>query len=530
MSRSGEAWPNPWVDRLERQLEALDGPLVQILDWPGTGKRLLLAELSARGGHEVPPVALRDAGLLRRAAREARQAGSPWLLCRHWPHTADPLVPGPVLDELMLRPLLVFSSHHRRTLEGSSASVLGPRALLLAEDEVLALWRSFTGEGLGGERCRDFLTVTGGWYRPLLLAARAAAQGRPVTADPSSWLAVEEISEFLRWEVLEGVSLGDEGEREQLREELFSRGMKVSGSALQGHLPGLLETYLQRAPDRPRKASSLAGEDHRTEALPSPAASGSNAGPSFDVRLFGTPSVQRRDASGASVEVRWELRRAFKIFAFLASRREHQAAREELFEAVFLEQSAGSIRRNFHPTLSYLRRNLVGSGGKPQVVQYRQGTYRLNPEVDWHFDVARFEALAARATDQKARGQLEACAATARQAWGLYRGPFLHGTYDSWAVERRDSLQTTYLSLLRDLGESYESLGRLPEALDAYRAVLVEDSLEETLQVAIMGIYAALGRRDLVRRQYDRLTGLLMEELGVEPLPRTTAEYHRLMG
>ena len=36
-------------------------------------------------------------------------------------------------------------------------------------------------------------------------------------------------------------------------------------------------------------------------------------------------------------------------------------------------------------------------------------------------------------------------------------------------------------------------------------------------------------RRDLVRRQYDRLSNLLLEELGVAPMPETTREYHKLM-
>jgi DNA-binding SARP family transcriptional activator len=44
-----------------------------------------------------------------------------------------------------------------------------------------------------------------------------------------------------------------------------------------------------------------------------------------------------------------------------------------------------------------------------------------------------------------------------------------------------------------------------------------------------MRLYGQRGRRDLVRRQYDRLAGLLRQELGVEPLPETSDEYHRLM-
>jgi DNA-binding SARP family transcriptional activator len=44
-----------------------------------------------------------------------------------------------------------------------------------------------------------------------------------------------------------------------------------------------------------------------------------------------------------------------------------------------------------------------------------------------------------------------------------------------------------------------------------------------------MRLYASQGRRDLIRKQYDKLCTLLLEELGVEPLPETTEEYHRLI-
>ena len=84
--------------------------------------------------------------------------------------------------------------------------------------------------------------------------------------------------------------------------------------------------------------------------------------------------------------------------------------------------------------------------------------------------------------------------------------------------------------MLRELGDLYQRLGRVEEAVDAYRSVLVEDPLQERVHVALMQLYAGQGRRDMVRRQYDRLCAMLLDELGVEPMPETTREYHRLMG
>jgi DNA-binding SARP family transcriptional activator len=126
-------------------------------------------------------------------------------------------------------------------------------------------------------------------------------------------------------------------------------------------------------------------------------------------------------------------------------------------------------------------------------------------------------------------GRDEEAIAAWEAAWSLYRGDLLEGFYDRWLADRREDLRRRHLALLRGLGAAYERRGSLAEATDAYRAALVEDPLQERLHAALMRLYARRGRRDLVRRQYERLSALLREELGVEPLAETTDEYHRLM-
>ena len=105
----------------------------------------------------------------------------------------------------------------------------------------------------------------------------------------------------------------------------------------------------------------------------------------------------------------------------------------------------------------------------------------------------------------------------------------LQGYDDAWITTRREQLQRLYLNLLRELGGLYSDLDRLVDAEDAYRSLLAEDPLQEAVYVSIMRIYSRRGRRDLVRRQYERLCSILLEELGVEPMPATSDEYHQLM-
>jgi DNA-binding SARP family transcriptional activator len=252
--------------------------------------------------------------------------------------------------------------------------------------------------------------------------------------------------------------------------------------------------------------------------------------PAYQVRLFGGPMVFQL-GDGGDREVGWKLRRSFQVLAFLAASPDLQAGREDLEEAVWPADGERTIDRNFHPTLSHLRRALERErrGLAPPPLLFRGGIYRLNPEIDWDIDLQEFQRRLAEGRQLVARGDEGAAADTLQRAWKLYRGPFMQGYYEAWVASRREETQQLYAELLRELGDLSVRLERADDALDAYRAVLLEDPLQERTHLAVMRLYAGDGRRDLVRRQYERLCTLLLDELGVEPLPETVQEYHRLM-
>lgn len=290
--------------------------------------------------------------------------------------------------------------------------------------------------------------------------------------------------------------------------------------------PDDLATVLQQRPGVYPRLAAWAG---RAPAVKDEASSV----PGFRVRLLGPPEVVLEPDH----EVHWSLRRALLIFAYLAVAPERSATREELVSTFWEDAGEPEIRKNFHPTLSHLRSSLRGKSGRAraqpkgpaQPVPFRRGVYRLSEAAVWKVDAVRVGELAEEGRRARRQDRLTDAAEVWKQAWSLYRGPFLEGFYGSWVEETRGRLHRTYLALLADLGGALAQLGRAEEALDAYRAVLVEDPLEEPVHAAIMRLYAAGGRRDLVRLQYDRLTALLRRELGVEPLPQTTSEFQRLM-
>ena len=130
------------------------------------------------------------------------------------------------------------------------------------------------------------------------------------------------------------------------------------------------------------------------------------------------------------------------MLAFLASSPGLQAGREELIEAVWPTEGERTIERNFHPTLSHLRRALEGGNrgkDRPAPLLFRNGVYRLNPEVGWEIDILELSRLADEGKELAGRGESEAAAETWQRAWKLYRGPFLQGYYEGWVASRRES-------------------------------------------------------------------------------------------
>lgn len=547
------------LERLLHRIELLETPLIQIWGWPGSGKSGLLSAFLAVHEGEVSGLSadeLSDSAAVRAAVDAAWRAQVRWLVALGDPALADPAPanPGHRLREAArrLRPgqRLIFAGERRvRGLEELPGAVIPPQELLATPGEVSALWHLLAGEIPDPGAAARLHAASDGWYRPLQLALEATGGGGLDAATPEQLLDIAPVRFFLRHEVAGTFSpaemeallaapeergagetgLGDEGWRLLEERGLWLEGPEPPES---DRMPRLLAAYLDRERRR-RGVGRSRPAPASPERVPEPAAAPPDApaprSAVYSLGLLGAPFARRRDADGER-DLDCRLRRSFQVLAYLGSAPGLEAEREELIEAVWPTEGEHTIDRNFHPTLSHLRRALeAGRKDEVQPLLFRGGVYRLNPEIGWEVDAVELKALVEKGKKLSLRGDLAAAADAWRRAWTLYRGPFLQGHYEAWVTERRESYQRQHLEMLRELGDVYLRLQRPDDAMDAYRSILVEDPLQERIHLALMQVYADQGRRDMVRRQYDRLCTLLLEELGVEPLPETTREYHRLM-
>ena len=529
----------PQIDRLLARIESLDAPLVRLWGWPGSGRTAVLEALLARHGRRataLPLAAVASEETLREALAAAHEVDVRWLVASGGP-------PGDRLADaerwLLPGQRLVFPAGRRGGPGSLPAGIIPPQEMLLTDREAADLWHLLTGAELSPEGARSLRAATDGWYQPLRLAIESTGGADLEEADAEALLEIPSVRLFLRHEVLEAFADEDRdllldapdmrppagATGEEAWHLLDDLGLWIEGPE-RDCMPRLLAAALERERRRRRPGGVSSPRTIRTEPGPETTPT------VYFLGLLGSPLARQRDEEGER-ELDWRLRRSFQVLAFLASSPGLQAGREELIEAVWPTEGERTIERNFHPTLSHLRRALEGGHkgkDRPAPLLFRNGVYRLNPEVGWEIDALEFIRLADEGKELAGRGDPEAAAVAWQRAWKLYRGPFLQGYYESWVTARRDVYQPRYLELLRDLGNLYVRLGRNEEAMDAYRSYLVEDPFQERIHVEVMRLYAGQGRRDLVRRQYDHLCRVLLEDLGQAPTEETAREYHLLMG
>src|SRR5262249_53990906 len=99
---------------------------------------------------------------------------------------------------------------------------------------------------------------------------------------------------------------------------------------------------------------------------------------------------------------------ALHIFCYLCSRRNHRAPKETLVDLFWSDADSETVARNFHPTISHLRKALNSEQVmKKDFVLYREGAYLLNPQYRYQMDTEQFESLLGESTRRSANWQPE---------------------------------------------------------------------------------------------------------------------------
>ncbi len=247
---------------------------------------------------------------------------------------------------------------------------------------------------------------------------------------------------------------------------------------------------------------------------------------SISLQFFGSPHIER---DGRPVTT--DTRKAVALLAYLAVTRDHHA-RETLAALLWPEMDDERARAALRRTLSAVR-TLIGE----EAIDANRETAALADVPSLWADVWAFEDAVADVERHHRSGDTvcEGCLQSLSEAVALYRDDFLQGfslrdsaEFDDWQLAQAERLRRLLASALNQLVQGQSESGQFDEAIGFARRWLAIDPLREDAHRWLMQLYAWNGARDLALRQYRDAVRVLEAELGVEPLPETTALYEAI--
>jgi two-component SAPR family response regulator len=247
------------------------------------------------------------------------------------------------------------------------------------------------------------------------------------------------------------------------------------------------------------------------------------------VRLLGHAEVFR-DPDRPFAPDAWTTRRAREIFCFLAESRQRRISKDVLIEAFWPDDDPASVEKNFHPTISHIRKALNSRQSlKQNFIIFREGAYQLDPELSYSIDTEDFERLIADAEAAKKRKDAETFRRSLESAFEIYRGEFMSGVYDDWAEDRRAYYAEQYDRVVSALAKLAFNEKRWSTALKFAQTIVKADPFREDMHRLMMKVLAAQSKPAAVRKQFEGLKATLGAELGIEPAAETRRLYQELM-
>jgi len=223
------------------------------------------------------------------------------------------------------------------------------------------------------------------------------------------------------------------------------------------------------------------------------------------------------------------------LLKILLTHRGHALTKDRLMEWLWRDLAPRAAGRNLRVAVSQVRRVLepdLRHGGQSGFVLTTDAGYAWNTQADYWLDAEEFEKRVNESMRQRG-DELpidSSLVNSLTEASVIYRGDYLEeDRYADWAMAERERLRELYFALLTRLAEAYALQGRYRQAVATCREVLAADRCRESVWCQLMLYHYHAGDQALALRAYEESRQVLIEELGVEPLPETAAVYEQIL-
>ena len=220
------------------------------------------------------------------------------------------------------------------------------------------------------------------------------------------------------------------------------------------------------------------------------------------------------------------------VLSVLLVQANHRVSTDSLLDALWGERLRDQNAQTLESHLWRLRKLLEPQhrAGQPySTLLHNAHGYQLLAATD-QVDSLWFVQLAGQARDLMVSDQPERALSRCEQALGLWRGrPWAPQSDAEWAAPAAARLEELRGDVAYQRVDALLALGQLPLALADLETLIGETPLRERLWgQRMLGLYRA-GRVDDALQAYQRLRGLLIDELGVEPGPDIQSLHARIL-
>ncbi|MBT6095510.1 MAG: tetratricopeptide repeat protein [Rhodospirillaceae bacterium] len=231
------------------------------------------------------------------------------------------------------------------------------------------------------------------------------------------------------------------------------------------------------------------------------------------LRLLG--GLEILNAAGEPVSIPG--RKLQALLVFLATNRNSPPTRDALVGMFWPDRFDQQARQSLRQSISRLRK-IFGDDDNP--VLQSEGNHVSLDDLAVEIDVRTFERLIK-------NGSADALS----EALALYKGPLADGVhvdglnFQEWIGLERTRLHEMACAALWKLARDQADNANPNAAISSAQQIIALEPLHEEAHRLLMQLYAGLGQQVPALQQYQRLSALLLSELGVRPDARTQRLY-----
>ena len=239
----------------------------------------------------------------------------------------------------------------------------------------------------------------------------------------------------------------------------------------------------------------------------------------LEIKAFGRDDVIIKDHTLTISD--WKTQTSRDLF-FLFLAHPEGLTKEEVGLIFWPDSSFSELKMRFKNAI-YRMRHAIGS----EAVLFQDNFYQFNRAIDYEYDVQNFIVAINNFKDEKISIKKKTFLST---AINLYTGPYLPGIDETWVIADRQKYLEMFLKAVDEITKINIENKEYEEALGYCQQALKEDLYNEEIYRLIMKIYAALGNKAAISKQYEICCKVLKDELNTNPSPQTIELFESLIG